>query len=136
MFHQILQVHLFALLEEKEEPDPKEGISKRGGRGARRPTKEATSPNTIHSVGWDDHHRGQGGKLGEDTERPTRSGQETGCGGDGFRSAGEGANPLVFPWLSPCAGEGSGPGEAWPALPNERGQTGTLRSRCHQLWLH
>lgn len=81
MFHQILQVHLFALLEEKEEPDPKEGISKGGGRGARRPTKEATSPNTIHSMGWDDHHRGQGGKLGEDTERPTRSGQETGCGG-------------------------------------------------------
>lgn len=98
MFRRILQVHLFALLEEKEEPDPKEGISKAGGRGACRPTKEATSPDTIHSVG-------QGSELGEDTEWPTRRGQERAAGAsDGARS-GWGGEPARRPWRSLCWGK-------------------------------
>lgn len=115
--HPVLHVRLFALLEEKEEPDPKEGISKVGGRGACRPTTEATSPDTIHSVGWD-HHGGQGSKLGEDTERPAeRAG--TGCRGQGrrpLRVAGRepSGRPVALSLLGRAAGLAR-PGQPCPA---------------------
>lgn len=65
-FHQILQVHLFALLEEKEEPDPKEGISKGGGQ--RGPQTHEGSHQSQH-----DSQRGLG-------RPPQRSGWQTGRG--------------------------------------------------------
>lgn len=121
--HPVLHVRLFALLEEKEEPDPKEGISKVGGRGACRPTTEATSPDTIHSVGWD-HHGGQGSKLGEDTD-DQRSGQERAAGArDGARSGWRGESPPVVPWPSPCWGEQ----RAWRGLAGHAQRTRAIGS--------
>lgn len=106
MFHQILRVHLFALLEEKEEPDPKEGISKGGAEGPadlqRKPPVPTrftawagTTTTEVRAANWErtrnDHH-GAGRKRAAGAS-------------DGFRSEREGANPPVFLWLSLCWGK-------------------------------